>query len=75
MESHGANLMMTILDTREEMINNLYNETEKLAVMSEQLNATIENITNTVEWLLYPLKLYLKRGVTSWSRLRKQSDI
>ncbi|CFY09328.1 Methyl-accepting chemotaxis protein (MCP) signalling domain [Syntrophomonas zehnderi OL-4] len=48
-ESHGANLMMTIVESREEMIHELHKEAEKLAGMSEELSATMQNVSRMVE--------------------------
>lgn len=48
-DSHGANLMMTIVESREEMIHGLHIEAEKLAGMSEELSATMQNVTRMVE--------------------------
>lgn len=48
-DSHGANLMMTIVEAREEMIHILHNEAERLAGMSQELSATMRNVTRMVE--------------------------
>lgn len=48
-ESHGANLMMTIVESREEMIHELHKEAEKLAGMSEELSATMQNVSRMVD--------------------------
>lgn len=48
-DSHGANLMMTLVEAREEMIHNLHIEAQKLAGMSEELSATMQNVTHLVE--------------------------
>lgn len=48
-DSHGANLMMTLVETREEMIHKLNIEAQKLAGMSEELSATMQNVTRMVE--------------------------
>lgn len=48
-DSHGANLMMTLVEAREEMIHNLHIEAQKLAGMSEELSATMQNVTRLVE--------------------------
>ncbi len=48
-DSHAANLMMTIVEAREDMIKNLHIEAEKLAGMSEELSATMQNVAHKVE--------------------------
>lgn len=48
-DSHGANLMMTLVEAREEMIGNLHREAERLANMSTDLSDTIQNVRRTVE--------------------------
>lgn len=48
-DSHGANLMMTLVESREDMIHNLHIEAQKLAGMSEELSATMQNVTLLVE--------------------------
>lgn len=48
-DSHGANLMMTIVEAREEMIAGLHREAEKLANMSTELSHTMETVSRLVE--------------------------
>lgn len=48
-DSHGANLMMTLVEAREEMIHNLNIEAQKLAGMSAELSNTMQNVTRLVE--------------------------
>lgn len=48
-DSHGANLMMTLVEAREEMIHNLHIEAQRLAGMSEELSATMQNVSHLVE--------------------------
>lgn len=48
-DSHGANLMMTIVEAREEMIAGLHREAEKLANMSAELSRTMETVSRLVE--------------------------
>lgn len=48
-ESHGANLMMTIVEAREEMIADLHREAEKLAQMSNELSLTMEKVGQLVD--------------------------
>ncbi len=48
-DSHGANLMMTLVESREDMIHGLHIEADKLAVMSKELSATMQNVTRMVE--------------------------
>lgn len=49
LDSHGANLMMTLVESREEMIANLHKEAEKLAEMSEEFSATMQSVRRLVE--------------------------
>lgn len=48
-ESHGANLMMTIVEAREDMIAGLHREAEKLAHMSTELSHTMEQVSRLVD--------------------------
>lgn len=48
-DSHGANLMMTIVEAREEMIDGLHQEAEKLANMSTELSSTMENVSRLMQ--------------------------
>jgi len=48
-DSHGANLMMTIVEAREEMITGLHIEAEKLAGLSMELSQTMETATQLVK--------------------------
>lgn len=47
-DSHGANLMMTIVEVREAMIADLHNEAERLSNMSQQLSSTIQDLGRVV---------------------------
>lgn len=49
LDSHGANLMMTLVEAREKMIVNLHKEAEKLAEMSEEFSSTMQNVRQVVE--------------------------
>lgn len=48
-DAHGANLMMTLVQSREDMIKGLHVEAEHLANMSQQLSATMQNVSKVVE--------------------------
>ncbi|HQE22864.1 MAG TPA: methyl-accepting chemotaxis protein [Syntrophomonadaceae bacterium] len=48
-ESHGANLMMTIVEAREDMIADLHQEAENLAKMSTELSHTMEKVSQLVD--------------------------
>lgn len=48
-DSQGANLMMTIVEAREEMIAGLHQEAEKLAGMSTEMSNTMEAVSKLVE--------------------------
>ncbi|WP_054693646.1 methyl-accepting chemotaxis protein [Syntrophomonas palmitatica] len=48
-DAHGANLMMSMVEAREEMLRELHKEAEKLAGMSGDLNATVQNVSSIVE--------------------------
>ena len=48
-DSHGANLMMTLVESREEMIHTLHGEAERLAQMSNQLAVTMQDVSKVVE--------------------------
>lgn len=47
-DSHGANLMMTIVEVRETMIADLHDEAERLSNMSQQLSSTIQELGRMV---------------------------
>ncbi len=48
-DSHGANLMMTLLESREMMMVKLHNEAVKLSDMSNDLSATMQTVTRAME--------------------------
>lgn len=48
-DSHGANLMMILVEAREEMITDLHREAEKLADMSAELSSTMQNVTRNID--------------------------
>lgn len=48
-DAHGANLMMTMVEAREDMIHKLHEESERLARMSADLSSTMQNVTHLVE--------------------------
>ncbi len=48
-DSHGANLMMTLLESRELMMVKLHNEAVKLSDMSNDLSATMQTVTRAME--------------------------
>lgn len=48
-DAHGANLMMTMVEAREDMIHKLHNESEALARMSADLSATMQSVSILVE--------------------------
>lgn len=50
-DSHGANLMMTLVEARENMIHSLHNEAERLAGMSQELSSTMQNVSRIVDQL------------------------
>ncbi|SHG77569.1 methyl-accepting chemotaxis protein [Thermosyntropha lipolytica DSM 11003] len=48
-DSHGADLMMTMVEAREEMIRKLHAEAQKLADMASEMTATMQNVSRIVE--------------------------
>lgn len=48
-DAHGANLMMTMVEAREDMIHKLHEESEALARMSADLSATMQSVSRLVE--------------------------
>lgn len=48
-DAHGANLMMTMVEAREDMIYKLHNESERLARMSADLSNTMQSVSHLVE--------------------------
>ncbi len=61
-DSHGANLMMTLVEAREDMIHNLHIEAQKLAGMSEELSATMQNVSRKVEDVAQSAEQIASRG-------------
>ncbi len=49
LDSHGANLMMLLVESREEMIVHLHQEAEKLAQMAAEFSITMQNVRKVVE--------------------------
>ena len=50
-DSHGADLMMTLVESREGMIRGLHIEAERLASMSQELTSTMQTVSRAVEEL------------------------
>lgn len=48
-DSHGADLMMTMVEAREEMIRKLHDEAQRLADMASEMTATMQNVSRVVE--------------------------
>lgn len=48
-DSHGANLMMLMVENREELISELHRQAGRLADMSADLSSTMQNVTRVVE--------------------------
>lgn len=48
-DSHAANIMMTLVESREEMIHGLHAESERLAQTAERLTNTVEQINMAME--------------------------
>jgi len=48
-DAHGANLMMTMVEAREDMIHKLHEESEALARMSADLSSTMQSVSRLVE--------------------------
>jgi methyl-accepting chemotaxis protein len=62
-DSHGANLMMMLVRSREDMIVVLHQEAEKLADMSRELSETMQNVGQVVEEVASYAQLVADKGV------------
>jgi methyl-accepting chemotaxis protein len=62
-DSHGANLMMMLVRSREDMIIELHEEAEKLAEMSGELSRTMEEVSQVVEEVAAYAQLVADKGV------------
>lgn len=69
-ESHGANLMMTVFEDREEMIRGLHTNAEKLAEMSVRMARNISNVAAVMEELSQAANRIAGKG----TELKKSSD-
>lgn len=61
-ESHGADLMMTLVESREQMIGELHKEAENLADMSADMSATMQNVSKVVEEVANLAQEVARRG-------------
>jgi len=61
-DSHGADLMMTLVESREEMIHELHQEAEKLAGMSEELSSTMMQVGQAVEAVAFSAQQVAQKG-------------
>lgn len=61
-ESHGADLMMTLVESREDMIDGLHQEAEKLADMSSDMSSTMQTVSKVVEEVANLAQEVAKRG-------------
>ncbi|MGI6713341.1 MAG: methyl-accepting chemotaxis protein [Bacillota bacterium] len=48
-DSHAANIMMTLVESREEMLRNLHQKAEELSVIGDKLMNTIQQVCSSVE--------------------------
>jgi methyl-accepting chemotaxis protein len=62
-DSHGANLMMLLVGSREDMIVVLHQEAEKLADMSGELSDTMQKVSQVVEEVASYAQLVADKGV------------
>ncbi|HEX3011606.1 MAG TPA: methyl-accepting chemotaxis protein [Syntrophomonadaceae bacterium] len=61
-DSHGANLMMLLVNSREVMITGLHQEAEKLADMSGELSDTMQKVSQVVEEVASYAQLVADKG-------------
>lgn len=61
-DSHGANLMMTLVESREDMIHSLHEEATRLAEMSRDLSNTIQQIRRVIEEVAHQAHTTAKQG-------------
>lgn len=61
-DSHGANLMMTLVEYREDMIHSLHEEATRLAEMSRDLSNTIQEIRRVIEEVAQQAHTTAKQG-------------
>lgn len=62
-DSHGANLMMLLVNSREDMIAGLHQEAEKLADMSGELADTMQKVSQVVEEVSSYAQVLADKGV------------
>lgn len=62
-DSHGANLMMLLVGSREDMIVVLHQEAEKLADMSAELSDTMQKVSEVVEDVASYAQVVADKGV------------
>lgn len=62
-DSHGANLMMLLVGSREDMIIVLHQEAEKLADMSGELSDTMQKVSQVVEEVASYAQVVADKGV------------
>ncbi|MEQ8175326.1 MAG: methyl-accepting chemotaxis protein [Syntrophomonadaceae bacterium] len=74
-DSHGANLMMTLVESREDMIHSLHEEATRLADMSRDLSNTIQEIRRVIEEVAQQAHTTARQGsqLISSSREAEQS--
>ncbi len=61
-DSHGANLMMTLLESREAMMGRLHNEAVKLSDMSNDLSGTMQTVTRAMEEVAFYANEVSRKG-------------
>ncbi|HBQ85507.1 MAG TPA: chemotaxis protein [Syntrophomonas sp.] len=63
-DSHGANLMMLLVGSREDMIVSLHQEAEKLADMSGELSDTMQKVSQVVEEVASYAQVVSNQGIS-----------
>lgn len=62
-DAHGANLIMTMVESREEMITKLYSEAERLSEIADNLKLTVGQVSVAVQEVAQSAEWMANQGV------------
>lgn len=70
-DSHAANIMMTLVEAREEMIHRLHNEAERLAAMAQKLKETLDGVNSSMQEVAAAAEVMANRGAELMNSARE----
>lgn len=73
-DSHAANIMMTLVEAREEMINKLHIESENLSQTAEDLMHTVETVNSAMQEVAASAEVMANQGTSLMESAREARE-